>query len=146
MGNPESGSRDHSSRMGCRMNSHPDSEPPDPLPPGAGGYDADWEAWLAFTERCEDDEPPAYEEEDEYPEDLAEILAEAQQAASDAAASEAHLAGRGETGVMGAVASALMGRRGPGMPGSACPLAGEYSGPGGGFATGQALDVAPGGP
>ena len=39
-----------------------------------------------------------------------------------------------------------MGRRGPGMPGSAEPLAGEYSGPGGAFATGQALDVAPGGP
>ena len=32
------------------------------------------------------------------------------------------------------------------MPGSAEPLAGEYSGPGGAFATGQALDLAPGGP
>ena len=32
------------------------------------------------------------------------------------------------------------------MPGSVERLAGEYSGPGGAFATGQALDVAPGGP
>jgi hypothetical protein len=39
-----------------------------------------------------------------------------------------------------------MGRRGPGMPGSAQALAGVYDGPGGGFATGQLLDTAPGGP
>ena len=47
---------------------------------------------------------------------------------------------------MAAVSSAMMGRRGPGMPGSADLLAGTCSGPGGGFATGQVLDVAAGGP
>jgi hypothetical protein len=52
----------------------------------------------------------------------------------------------GETAALAAGASIAMGRRGPGMPGSAEPLAGEYSGPGGAFATGLALDVAPGDP
>ena len=37
------------------------------------------------------------------------------------------------------------GRRGPGMPGSARRVPGEYAGPAGGFGTGQPLDVAPGG-
>ena len=38
-----------------------------------------------------------------------------------------------------------VGRRGPGMPGSARRVPGEYAGPAGGFGTGQPLDVAPGG-
>jgi hypothetical protein len=94
-----------------------------------------------------DDEPPGCEEEgpDEDPAELAEIIAEARQAAADTAAAEAHIAALGETAAMAAGASVMMGRRGPGMPGSAEPLAGEYGGPGGAFATGQALDVAPGG-
>src|SRR5581483_3445478 len=50
------------------------------------------------------------------------------------------------TAEMAAIASAAMGRRGPDMPGSAQMLAGVCAGPGGGFATGQVLDVAPGGP
>jgi len=94
-----------------------------------------------------DDEPPGCEEEgpDEDPAELAEIIAEARQAAADTAAAEAHIAALGETAVMAAGVSVMIGRRGPGMPGSAEPLAGEYAGPGGAFATGQALDVAPGG-
>jgi Domain of unknown function (DUF222) len=64
----------------------------------------------------------------------------------DQAAAEANIAASGETAALAAGASIAMGRRGPGMPGSAEPLAGEYSGPGGAFATGQVLDVAPGGP
>jgi hypothetical protein len=94
-----------------------------------------------------DDEPPGVEEEgpDEDPAELAQILAEARQAAVDTAAAEAHIAALGETAAMAAGASVMMGRRGPGMPGSAEPLAGEYGRPGGAFATGQALDVAPGG-
>src|SRR6266851_1882161 len=122
------------------MNSDPD---PDPDP------DADWAAWLAYREQCDDDEPLDYEDDEEWDEDpaeLAAIVAEAGQAAADNAAAEAHLAARGQTAVMAAVASAMMGRRGPGMPGSADPLAGEYGGPAGAFATGQALDTAPGGP
>ena len=38
-----------------------------------------------------------------------------------------------------------VGRRGPGMPGSARRVPGEYAGPAGGFGTGQPLDLAPGG-
>jgi hypothetical protein len=100
----------------------------------------------------EDDEPLEWEDEEDYydgpddPGELAEILAEARQASADRAAGEANIAASGETAALAAAASMAMGRRGPGMPGSAEPLAGEYSGPGGAFATGMALDVAPGGP
>ena len=114
----------------------------------------DWEAWLAFKEQCGDDEPPDLGEyrDPEDPalpgedEELAEIQAEARQAAADQAAAEAHIARLGQTATMAAIASTAMGRRGPGMPGSAHLLPGECSGSAGGFATGQALDVAPGGP
>src|SRR5262249_6941684 len=75
-----------------------------------------------------------------------EIIAEARQASADQAAAEAHVAASGQSAALAADASAAMGRRGPGMPRSAEPLAGEYSGPGGALATRQALDVAPGGP
>ena len=139
----------------------PQQEPgPGPEPdsgPGSSGRgphenpacrDAEWEAWLASPDRWEDDEPQdsADEDDSEDPGELTGIIAEARQAAADQAAAEAHIAARGETAAMAAVASAAMGRRGPGQPGSADPLAGEYAGPGGAFATGQALDVAPGGP
>jgi len=122
--------------------------------PGPASPDPEWEAWLAFKEKREDDEPPDLQEEYEDPEDswlagrdedAAGIMAEARQAAADAAAAEADMAALGETAAMSAIASAAMGRRGPGMPGSAFVLAGEYSGPAGGFATGQVLDIAPGG-
>lgn len=98
---------------------------------------------------CEDDEPLEFEDEGDHyddPSELAEIIAEARQASADQAAADARIATAGETAAMAAVSSAAMGRRGPGMPGSAEPLAGEYSGPGGAFATGLVLDVAPGGP
>jgi hypothetical protein len=82
-------------------------------------------------ERCEDDEPLEFEDEGDYhdPDELAEIVAEARQASADQAAAEANIAAAGETAALGAAASAAMGRRGPGMPGSAEPLAGEYSRP-----------------
>ena len=86
---------------------------------------------------CEDDEPLEWEDEGDYyddPNELAEIIAEARQASADQAAAEASIAGSGETAALAAAASIAMGRRGPGMPGSAEPLAGEYSGPGGAFA------------
>jgi Domain of unknown function (DUF222) len=123
----------------------PDTDPDQALP----GRDEVWEAWLASRERCEDDEPLELEDEGDYyddPAELAEITAEARRASADQAAAEAHIAASGQTAALAAGASVALGRRGPGMPGSAEPLAGEYSGPGGAFATGQALDLAPGGP
>jgi len=128
------------------MNPDPD---PDSSDQALAGRDEAWEAWLVCRERCEDDEPLEFEDEGDYhddPDELAEIVAEARQASEDQAAADAHIAASGQTAALAAGASAAMGRRGPGMPGSAEPLAGEYSGPGGAFATGQALDVAPGGP
>ena len=139
---------------------NPGPAPPDPDPdPGPdlsdralAGRDEAWEAWLASRERFEDDEPLEFEDEGDYddgpddPAELAGITAEARQASADQAAAEAHIAASGQTAALAAGASLALGRRGPGMPGSAEPLAGEYSGPGGAFATGQALDVAPGGP
>ena len=117
----------------------------EPAPTPDWMTEEDWQAWCAA--RPEEDEPPA---EDEPPpgfgDDLGAILAEAGQAAADAAAAEARVAGLGATAAMAAVAATVMGRRGPGLPGSAGLLPGEYSGPGGGFGTGQALDTAPGGP
>jgi len=131
---------------------NPGPAPPDPgqnLDQALADRDEAWEAWLASREPCEDDEPPEFEDEGDYhddPVELAEIIVEARQASADQAAAEAHIAASGQIAALAADASAAMGRRGPGMPGSAEPLAGEYSGPGGAFATGQALDVAPGGP
>ena len=128
---------------------NPGPAPPDPDPDQAlAGRDADWEAWLAYQERCEDDEPIEFEDEGAYddPDELAEIIAEARQASADRAAADARIAASGQTAAIAAAGSVAMGRRGPGMPGSAEPLAGEYSGPGGAFATGQVLDAAPGGP
>jgi hypothetical protein len=121
---------------------------PDSSDHALAGRDEAWEAWLASRERCEDDEPIDFEDEEDHddPAELAEIIAEARQASADQAVAEAHIAASGQTAALAAGASAAMGRRGPGMPGSAEPLAGEYSGPGGAFATGQALDLAPGGP
>ena len=128
---------------------NPDPHPTDSSDQALAGHDEAWEAWLVCRERREDDEPLEFEDEGAYhdgPDELAEIIAEARQASADQAAAEAHIAASGQTAALAADASVAMGRRGPGMPGSAEPLAGEYSGPGGAFATGQALDVAPGGP
>jgi Domain of unknown function (DUF222) len=94
----------------------------------------------------QDDEP---QWEDEFwdpaeiwdPDEIDAFVAEADQAAADQAAAQAHIAAMGQTSAMAAVAA---GRRGPGQKGSARVLPGVCDGPGGGFATGQALDVAPG--
>ncbi len=135
------------------MNPGPAPPDPDPGPDSSdqalAGRDEAWEWWLASGERREDDEPLDFGDEEDYyddPDELAEIIAEARQASADQAVAEAHIAASGQTAALAADASVAMGRRGPGMPGSAEPLAGEYSGPGGAFATGQALDLAPGGP
>ncbi len=118
--------------------------------PSPSGWDddpvptPDWmteEEWLAQCEASLEEEPPPQYEDEFW--DPADVIAEAGQAAADEAAAAEHIASLGETAAMAAAASA---RRGPGQPGSARPIPGICEGPGGGFATGHALDVAPGGP
>jgi hypothetical protein len=114
----------------------------------------DWdEAWLAA--RAED-EYPGDPEEDQDPDNappadlddagLAALIAEAHEStAGQARAAEA--AGRlGHTAVLAALEAVSAGRRGPGMPGSAHSLPGEYASPAAGFASGMPLDTAPGCP
>jgi hypothetical protein len=48
--------------------------------------------------------------------------------------------------VLAAVSAEVTGRCGPGLPGSAQICPGEYASPAAGFAAGQPLDTAPGGP
>ena len=70
-----------------------------------------------------DNAPPAGLEDAE----LAALVAEARELTADRA-----------------WATAWLGRRGPGMPGSARTFPGEYAGPAAGFAAGRELDTAPG--
>ena len=72
--------------------------------------------------------------------DLDAIAAECAQIAAEEADAAARAAAAGATGAL----TAGLGRRGPGQPGSARSFPGEYAGPAGSFATGQALDTAPG--
>jgi hypothetical protein len=74
---------------------------------------------------------------------LAALIAEAKEVTAARIRSEAHAARLGMTGALAAV-GAVIGRRGPGMPGSAQSFPGEYVGPPAGFATGKPLDTAPG--
>jgi hypothetical protein len=74
---------------------------------------------------------------------LAALIAEAREVTADQARAEALFAALGETAAMAAVAAGI-GRRGPGMPGSARSFPGEYVSPASGFATGKPLDTAPG--
>jgi hypothetical protein len=106
----------------------------------------DWLAWCDASAAVAE-EPGRYEDEfwDPAEDDDAAVIAEAEAAAADEAAAQAHIAEMGETAAMSAATSPLVGRRGPGQPGSGTVLPGVCSGPGGGFGTGQALDVAPGG-
>jgi Domain of unknown function (DUF222) len=50
----------------------------------------------------------------------------------------------GTTGALTAASAAALGRRGPGLPGSARRFPGEYRGPAAGFASGMPLDAVPG--
>ena len=89
-----------------------------------------------------DDGPAEWEDEFWDPGDVEALIAEADQAAAEEAAAESHIAAMGETSAM---AAATASRRGPGQKGSARVLPGVCQGPGGGFGSGQALDIAPGG-
>jgi hypothetical protein len=93
----------------------------------------EWVAWLASMRDEEDPGPEPGEEPD--PEDPPP-------AARKPRSPRPGCGARAPKGVARAVQSA---RRGPGEPGSAHRIPGDSPGPAGAFATGQALDVAPGG-
>jgi hypothetical protein len=95
------------------------------------------------------DEEPPDPELDPDPEDpplpgevdLEALAAECREISAEQARAEANAARLGTAGALAAGAAAL-GRRGPGMPGSAHRFPGEYPGPAAGFATGLPLDIA----
>ena len=126
-----------------------------PVPSGP-----EWPEWMDepgyLAAQCEDDpgdgEPAEYEDPDNAPPpglddaQLAALIAEAREVTAGQAEAEAEMARAGQAGLRAAVGSVAAGRRGPGMPGSASRFPGEYAGRAAGFASGQPLDVAPGGP
>ena len=116
---------------------HPD---PDPPPGGEGrllppdpGWPEDEGYLAALYEEDEPGDPELDQDPDNAPPpglddaELAALVAEAREAGGDRA-----------------WATAWLGRRGPGMPGSARRFPGEYAGPAAGFAAGRELDTAPG--
>ena len=130
-----------------------------PVPPGVDPMadPARWEAWLAAADSGEappdpegdpgwfpDPEDPALPDDV----DLDGLRAESRRIAAGKAAeqaAEAEWASRQPRDADIPQAGMRVGRRGPGMPGSARRIPGEYACPAGGFGTGQPLDVAPGG-
>jgi hypothetical protein len=117
---------------------------------------ADWPDYTgdqAYLAAQAQDEDPGDPDQDQDPDNapppglddaqLAALIAEARQVTEDQARADALFARLGQTAAMAAVAASL-GRRGPGMPGSAQSLPGEYTSPSAGFATAKPLDVAPG--
>ena len=118
---------------------------------------ARWEAWLAAADSGEappdpEQDPGGYPDpEDPAPPDdvdLEVLRAESRRIAAAKAAEQAAEAGWAARQAPDAEipqAGVRVGRRGPGMPGSARRVPGEYAGLAGGFGTGQPLDVAPGG-
>ena len=97
--------------------------------------DAPW--WLEEGDHDPGDDPPP----EDY--DLAEIAAECRQAAEDQARAAANAARLGSAAALGVIGAA---RRGPGQPGSARRVPGEYPSRAAQFATGMLMDVMPGRP
>jgi uncharacterized protein DUF222 len=107
----------------------------------------------AYLDSLADDEDPGdldlYQDPDSSPPpglddaELAVLIAEAREATEDQARADALAARLGMTAAMAAVGAAI-GRRGPGMGGSAQSFPGEYTSRAAGFATGKPLDAAPG--
>jgi len=121
-----------------------------PLPSGPDWMDdAEWAASLLARESSDEPNDPDLDPDPEDPpppgeDDIsAELIAECREVSAEEARAAARIARLGHTGAMAALAAAL-GRRGPGMPGSADRFPGEYPGPAAGFATGHPLDAAPG--
>jgi hypothetical protein len=120
----------------------PGPAPPDPdFPPGGEGRllpsDPGWLEDEAYLAALSEDDDPGDPELDQDPDN-------APPAGLDDAGLAALLAGARELTVDRAWATAWLGRRGPGMPGSARRFPGEYAGPAAGFAAGRELDTAPG--
>ena len=132
----------------------PEPDPPGwrPLPPGNDPMD-DPAVGEAYLDWLAEDEYPGDPDEEEDPDcapppglddaELAALIAEAREVTADQARADAVAARIGLTAAMAAVAAGI-GRRGPGMPGSARSFAGEYTSRAAGFATGKPLDTAPG--
>jgi hypothetical protein len=74
------------------------------------------------------------------------LIAEAREVTAEQARAAELAARLGHTAVLAAVSAEVTGRCGPGLPGSAQICPGEYASPAAGFAAGQPLDTAPGGP
>ena len=115
-----------------------------------------WEAWLAVEPGqappdpeqdpgwCPDPDDPALP----FDVDPDVLRAESRRIAAAKAAeqaAEAEWAARQDPDADVPQVGVKVGRRGPGMPGSAARVPGQYAGPAGGFGAGQPLDVAPGG-
>jgi hypothetical protein len=106
----------------------------------------DWdEAYLAAVADDEDPgDPEEYEDPDHAPPpglddaELEALIAEALEITADQIRAAEGAARSGHTAVLAAVGAVLTGRRGPGMPGSAESLPGEYASPAAGFASGKA--------
>ena len=122
-------------------------------------FSPQWPEWMdepGYLAAQAEDDPGEFVEEYEDPDNapppglddaqLAALIAAAREVTAEQEAAAAEMARAGHTGVLGAVASVLSGRRGPGMPGSAQTFPGEYTSRASGFASGKPLDVAPGGP
>ena len=124
---------------------HQEPVSPDPGPPCPEWMDDP--AYLALQAADEDPGDLDLEDSDDDPPpdvDPGELAAEAARIAADQDRAAAVMAGLGLTAAMAADAAAAVGRRGPGMPGSAESFPGMYSSRASGFASGKPLDVAPG--
>ena len=108
----------------------------------------DDEQWAGRPVGEEPPDPDRYPDPEDPPlpgeVDLDALIAGCRELTAAEARAAALAAAAGATGALAAAAAGAAGRRGPGMPGSAC-FPGEYAGPAGGFASGLALDTAPGG-
>jgi Domain of unknown function (DUF222) len=142
-----------------------DGDPPG-TPPGPGDRPSlgapgwrlvpqspDWPEWLTGEAGAQDEYPgdlDEYEDPDNAPPpglddaQLAALLAETREVTAEQARTAEGWARLGQAGVVAAVGAVCAGRRGPGMPGSAESFPGEYTSPAAGFASGMALDAAPG--
>jgi hypothetical protein len=124
--------------------------PPEPVSPDPGPSCPDWmddPAYLAM--RAADTDPGDLDlddPDDDPPPDVdgGELAAEAAQIAADHDQVAAVMARLGLTAAMAADAAAALGRRGPGMPGSAESFPGVYASRSSGFASGKPLDTAAG--
>ena len=120
------------------------------LPPTAADRmdDEQWAASLTRDDEEPDPDPDLYPDPDDPPlpgeYDLDAIYAECREITAQEARAAALAARLGTAGDLAVGAARAAGRRGPGMPGSAETFPGEYPGPAGAFASGRALDTAPG--